>query len=97
MAIVGLAAMVISAPAFAELPESTPGNSISTGPGEAMSSRAQAPDTNGYSPAPSEDTSPHSSNPAFDVYNLQGEYVGSDPDPRIRSLLQDERRGREDD
>jgi len=30
--------------------------------------------------------SPHSSNPEFDVY-VNGVYVGSDPDPRIRSTL----------
>lgn len=33
--------------------------------------------------------SPYSSNPEFDVY-VRGEYVGSDPDPRIRSTLRDE-------
>jgi hypothetical protein len=32
----------------------------------------------------------HSSNPAFDVYDSRGRYVGSDPDPRIRmELLRD--------
>jgi hypothetical protein len=35
----------------------------------------------------------HSINPAYDVY-VNGEYVGSDPDPRIRSTLRDEWRGR---
>jgi hypothetical protein len=30
--------------------------------------------------------SPHSPNPQFDVY-VNGVYVGSDPDPRIRSTL----------
>jgi hypothetical protein len=29
----------------------------------------------------------HSSNPAFDVYDSRGHYVGSDPDPRIRMQL----------
>jgi hypothetical protein len=29
----------------------------------------------------------HSSNPAFDVYDPGGRYVGSDPDPFIRSQL----------
>jgi len=29
----------------------------------------------------------HSSNPAYDVYRLNGDYAGSDPDPRIRSQL----------
>jgi|tagenome__1003787_1003787.scaffolds.fasta_scaffold20981532_2 hypothetical protein len=30
--------------------------------------------------------SPYSSNPAYDVY-VNGEYVGSDPDPRVRATL----------
>ena len=30
--------------------------------------------------------SPYSSNPEYDVY-VNGEYVGSDPDPRIRATL----------
>ena len=29
----------------------------------------------------------HSSNPAFDVYDTSGHYIGSDPDPFIRSQL----------
>jgi len=29
----------------------------------------------------------HSSNPGFDVYDTSGRYVGSDPDPFIRSQL----------
>jgi hypothetical protein len=29
----------------------------------------------------------HSSSPAFDVYNTRGHYIGSDPDPFIRSQL----------
>ena len=29
----------------------------------------------------------HSANPAWDVYDIRGVYVGSDPDVRIRSLL----------
>jgi hypothetical protein len=32
----------------------------------------------------------HSSNPAFDVYDSRGHYVGSDPDSRVRmDLLRD--------
>ena len=31
----------------------------------------------------------YSGNPEFDVY-VRGEYVGSDPDPRIRATLRDE-------
>ena len=30
----------------------------------------------------------HSLNPAHDVYDTRGWYVGSDPDPTIRSMLQ---------
>ena len=29
----------------------------------------------------------HSANPANDVYDIHGQYVGSDPDPTIRSQL----------
>ena len=31
---------------------------------------------------------PHSPNPAWDVYYTDGTYAGSDPDPRIRMMLQ---------
>jgi hypothetical protein len=30
----------------------------------------------------------HSANPAFDVYDTNGRYVGSDPDPNVRMMLQ---------
>jgi hypothetical protein len=29
----------------------------------------------------------YSNNPAYDVYDTRGKYVGSDPDPTIRSML----------
>ena len=29
----------------------------------------------------------YSTNPAHDVYDVRGKYVGSDPDPTIRSML----------
>jgi len=29
----------------------------------------------------------HSTNPAYDVYDTRGHYVGSDPDPFIRGQL----------
>jgi hypothetical protein len=29
----------------------------------------------------------HSANPAWDVYDSRGVYVGSDPDPRVRGEL----------
>jgi len=33
------------------------------------------------------DNHPHSPNPAWDVYDTRGRYVGSDPDPFIRDYL----------
>jgi hypothetical protein len=38
----------------------------------------------------------YSTNPAYDVF-VNGEYVGSDPDPRIRETLRHEWRGRFND
>jgi hypothetical protein len=35
----------------------------------------------------------HSSNPAFDVYDSRGNYVGSDPDSRIRMEIMRQGRG----
>jgi hypothetical protein len=32
----------------------------------------------------------HSPNPAYDVYDTTGRYVGSDPDPTIRTMLQND-------
>jgi hypothetical protein len=29
----------------------------------------------------------YSTNPAHDVYDTRGKYIGSDPDPTIRSML----------
>ncbi|HZS63196.1 MAG TPA: hypothetical protein VFA53_01665 [Xanthobacteraceae bacterium] len=37
-----------------------------------------------------------SSNPEYDVY-LNGRYIGSDPDPRVRYHMIQEERGRHDD
>jgi hypothetical protein len=36
----------------------------------------------------------HSPNPSYDVYDTQGHYVGSDPDPRVRDELYFDRSGR---
>ena len=33
------------------------------------------------------DSQRHSTNPAHDVYDAAGRYVGSDPDPRVRQNL----------
>jgi hypothetical protein len=40
--------------------------------------------------------SPYSSNPEYDVY-VNGRYIGSDPDPRVRYHMIQEERGRHDD
>ena len=29
----------------------------------------------------------YSTNPGHDVYSTSGQYIGSDPDPRVRSML----------
>ena len=34
---------------------------------------------------------PHSPNPAWDVYRINGHYVGSDPDPNVRLMLRKDR------
>jgi hypothetical protein len=47
--------------------------------------RAQTPDARFHSP-----------NPAYDVYDNQGRYVGTDPDPFIRNELARDPPGRED-
>jgi hypothetical protein len=35
----------------------------------------------------------HSPNPGWDVYRNNGEYAGSDPDPRVRMMLKRDRPG----
>jgi hypothetical protein len=35
----------------------------------------------------------HSQNPAWDVYDYRGTYIGSDPDPRVRMELERDRGG----
>jgi hypothetical protein len=37
--------------------------------------------------APQQDQQRRSANPTNDVYDIHGQYVGSDPDPTIRSQL----------
>ena len=32
-------------------------------------------------------TKQHSTNPAYDVYNVRGHYLGSDPDPTVRAQI----------
>jgi len=49
-------------------------------------SAAQASQTTPY--GRTEAARPHSVNPTYDVYNMSGQYVGSDPDVRVREDLQ---------
>jgi ABC-type nitrate/sulfonate/bicarbonate transport system substrate-binding protein len=43
-----------------------------------------------YAQAQQWQTQRHSTNPRFDVYSGSGQYIGSDPDPMIRQMLQRE-------
>jgi hypothetical protein len=38
-------------------------------------------------PYPSLIRRPHSPNPRWDVYRVNGRYVGTDPDPNVRLML----------
>jgi uncharacterized lipoprotein len=49
-------------------------------------SAAQAAQTTPY--GRTESARPHSTNPAYDVYDTSGRYVGSDPDVRVRQDLE---------
>jgi hypothetical protein len=46
--------------------------------------QVQTPNEWSYAPPSSR---PHSPNPAYDVYRMNGDYAGSDPDPRVRMML----------
>jgi hypothetical protein len=72
---------LIAAPAAAQYGLS-PGYSAPSATHKAKSKKAKA--TSAY--AQQHGGSPYSSNPAYDVY-VNGEYVGSDPDPRVRATL----------
>jgi hypothetical protein len=72
---------LITAPAAAQYGLS-PGYSAPSAKHTAKSKKAKA--TSSY--AQQYRGSPYSSDPAYDVY-VNGEYVGSDPDPRVRATL----------
>jgi hypothetical protein len=55
----------------------------------AKHARAQATTARAQVATPS--ASRHSSNPANDVYDAKGQYLGSDPDSRIRNDMERER------
>jgi opacity protein-like surface antigen len=50
--------------------------------------------TNGTAQYGQRDVRRHSPNPAYDVYDTEGHYVGSDPDPRVRDELRLDHNGR---
>lgn len=51
--------------------------------------KAQSKKARSKTQAEPQRTSPYSTNPEYDVY-VRGEYVGSDPDPRVRWTLRQE-------
>ena len=62
-------------------------------PAAFAASKKHSPNANAqdaYAQARQWQTQRHSTNPRFDVYYTSGEYVGSDPDPLIRQMLQRE-------
>jgi hypothetical protein len=67
---------------------------------QAVGAYAQAPLTiqqrRAFARAQSLDGRIHSPSPAFDVYDNQGRYVSSDPDPFIRNELSRDPPGRDD-
>jgi hypothetical protein len=71
-----VALVAIASPAFAQ-----------TADHEQRAAKRAATDTR----APASTQNPrahHSTNPAYDVYGRSGAYVGSDPDPQVRTVLQ---------
>jgi hypothetical protein len=88
-AVTALCALIVS-PAIAQQKGSGSGatavqSSVSAPSKKAKQSKAIVGQT------PLRSASPYSTNPEHDVY-FRGEYVGSDPDPRIRWTLRDEAR-----
>jgi hypothetical protein len=78
-------AVVISSPAFAQYG----GQSVDQLPRQYQSSQPTNRTTGGRHVMER-----HSTNPAFDVYDTEGHYVGSDPDPLIRDELRRDYNGR---
>lgn len=66
-------AALVATPAFAQ----TASKRAQGARAQVQQPYAQAPTTNGR----------HSTNPANDVYDSHGAYLGSDPDPTIRGML----------
>jgi len=72
-------ATVIAAPAFAQ---SSNGNRTRVEQSQTVRGTNQS---NQY--GRTDNGQRHSTNPANDVYDASGRYVGSDPDPRVRGTL----------
>jgi hypothetical protein len=77
-------AVVISSPAFAQYG----GQSVDQLP---QTYRYGQPST---TQGPHRTVQRHSANPANDVYDTEGYYVGSDPDPLVRDELRRDHNGR---
>jgi hypothetical protein len=73
-------AAIIASPAFAQHHPNIPEY-----PGLAARAEAPAPSLAGQMPS-------YTQHPEYDVY-VNGVYVGSDPDPRIRETIEQEARG----
>jgi hypothetical protein len=72
-------AAVLASPAFAQ--------STNGGHNDAFGSDAYGAYAREVQPNERARTQQHSPNPSWDVYNTEGRYVGSDPDPRVRDML----------
>jgi hypothetical protein len=87
-------AVAISTPAFAQEQQS-----MEQVPGQAFAQSwdysAQSP-YGAYAQGSIRDPRPHLGNPAWQVYDGAGDYVGADPDPFIRNDLARDPPGRED-
>jgi hypothetical protein len=66
-------ATVLASPAFAQTRVATPWDAY-----HAYAQSPRAAFTNGYR---------HSPHRSWDVYNTNGRYVGSDPDPNVRDMI----------
>jgi len=86
-------ATLITTPAAAQY---MPSSGYSTPPSAQKAKSKKTDATRSYAReyryAPEYRGSPYSLNPEYDVY-VNGQYVGSDPDPRVRATLASEWRG----
>jgi hypothetical protein len=88
-AVAALCALIISPAIAQQKTSSSDANAVRSFASEPLKKVKQGKTT--LRQTPSRRASPYSTNPEHDVY-FRGEYVGSDPDPRIRWTLRDEAR-----